>query len=263
MYEVGGWRPGIDPPGQRWGATCARGEVIRAHTRDEVRAQLADHDCDPNETAFFKRASTDADWVAAQLATLPGGRPAPPQRGLGDTVEVFDSADFDRQGRLFRSALQHWIPALRVTGEFQTGSVSLRVDAGNERGLAQFLGVVLTFPDEPSVVRLYLEPDTNPSPGQLSNLRFDFGRERQVAAAVLLAVGKDDRVYQWMSRGEAGRDDVVLAHDTWNVGDKRFPPEAFVTVAALREAVSQWAFGEGVFRPRGITWVPTTDVGWF
>lgn len=262
VYKVAGWRDGIDPPGQRWGATCQHGEVFRAHTKDEVRAQLADHYCDPNTTSFVRRASTDSDWAAAQLARLSGGQPAPEPRGPGEDIEVFDSTEFDRYGRLYRSALKHWSPGLHVSVGFQTSSVSCNLAASSERGLAQVLDVALTFPDEPSVVRLYLEPNAHPAPGQLSNLRFDFDGEHQVAAAVLIAVDSEDRIYEWMTRGNAGRDDVLLAHDSWNVSETRFPREAFVTLAELREAVLQWAFGEGVFPPPAVRWAEAPDVGW-
>lgn len=262
VYEVEGWREGIDPPGDRWGATCQHGEVFRAHTKDEVRAQLADHFCDPSTTSFFKRASTDAEWAAAQLARLPGGGPTPPTHGPGEEVEAFDSAVFDRRGTLYRSALKHWSPGLRVTAAFQTGSATFNVEAIDEHALSHVLDVAMTLPDQPSVVRLYLEPNAHPTPGQLSTLRFDFNREYQVAAAVLVAIDKDDGVHEWMSRGAARRSNVHLAHDTWNASETQFPPESFVTTADLRRAVLQWAFGDGVIPPPVVDWVHAPDVGW-
>ena len=74
---------------------------------------------------------------------------------------------------------------------------------------------------------------------------------------------KDGDIHQWMTEGDAGRDDVFLTHDSWNPKERQFPPESFITVAQLREAVAQWAFGD-VFPPPAVRWRAATEdeVGW-
>jgi hypothetical protein len=149
-----------------------------------------------------------------------------------------------------------------VSGTFQTGSVSLNFIAQNERGLSQALDVVLGFPDDVSVVRLYLEPNIEPCPGQLSTLRFDFDRSQGVAAAALLAVDKARQVYAWVTQGDAGRDHIYLAHDSWNAAETQLLPDSFVTIPELRTAIIQWAYGEGILPPPAIHWMPAPELGW-
>lgn len=56
------------------------------------------------------------------------------------------------------------------------------------------------------------------------------------------------------SEREPLRAEHYLAHDSWNERETRFPPESFVTIAELRQAVLGWTFGERV--PPG---VPTSE----
>jgi hypothetical protein len=119
---------------------------------------------------------------------------------------------------------------------------------------------VLAYPqDDPAVARLHLTPPGAKFPS--CNLRFHFNVEYNIAAAVLMALDARDELHSWMSRGNSGRDDIVLAHDTWNPDDTRFPPESFISIDELRVVVSQWAFGE-VLPPPGVRWVSVPEVGW-
>lgn len=161
-----------------------------------------------------------------------------------------------------RSTLKHWSPSLGVSCVWQTGDVTFRAEATSARGLAQLMDVTLAFPGELSVVRLYLRPNTIPSPGESSTLRFNFDPDSKVAAAVLVAVDNNDHVYEWMTRGDA-ESDVELVHDTWNANETRFPSDAYITLDQLREIVVEWAFRpDGELPPSGSEWAPAPDVGW-
>jgi hypothetical protein len=85
-----------------------------------------------------------------------------------------------------------------------------------------------------------------------------------VAAASLAVWGKDDDVRQWMTVGDAGRDDVLLTQDASNADLKRFPPESFISIAQLRDVVIQWAFDD-LLPPPAARWRPASEreVGWF
>jgi hypothetical protein len=156
---------------------------------------------------------------------------------------------------------------LDASGVFQFSGATYSVRFKSTSGLLTCLDVMMSFPRKPSTPRLHLsargyespEPEWPPS-----NLRFDFDREHGVAAAVLLALDKHNGIYQWMTRGDAGRDDVFLTHDSWNPDERRFPPAAFITIDQLREVLVQWAFGD-VLPPPAVDWVVESqeEVGWF
>jgi len=84
---------------------------------------------------------------------------------------------------------------------------------------------------KPATPRLHLRAEGyKPQGPELppSNMRFDFNLEHEVAAAVLLILDKDDMIDQWMTLGDAGRDDVFLTHDSWAPMDRQFPMESFI-----------------------------------
>jgi hypothetical protein len=123
----------------------------------------------------------------------------------------------------------------------------------------------LASPVKPATTRLYLHPDEVPTrpEHQVSNLRFQFDPEHQVAAVVLLAIARSHhQLLSWRTVGDAGRSDVVLAHDSWNEHETRLAPESFITVLQLRAAVMEWAFGDAV-PPSAVSWADITDVDWF
>ena len=158
---------------------------------------------------------------------------------------------------------RHWV----VSGVFAVGGATYQATFAAEDEFDRFLDFLFSAPDKPETSRLYLHPNVTPlrAEDHLSNLRFQFDAEQGVGAAVLLVVDRDrGEVLSWMSAGDAGSHDVVLAHDSWNEHETRFPRESFVTIPELRQAVAQWAFGE-VVPPRAVRWqsVPHGDVGWF
>jgi hypothetical protein len=131
--------------------------------------------------------------------------------------------------------------------------------------LARFMDFLLASPTMPATSRLYRRASIYPFKPEydLSNLRFQFDSAHDVAAAVLLADDhEDDVIYRWMTRGDAGRDDVVLSHDSWNGHETLFPVESFITIAQLRAVVTEWAFGE-LLPPPAASWVEVDGVSWF
>jgi hypothetical protein len=152
-----------------------------------------------------------------------------------------------------------------VAGEFTTGAASYGVTFHSESELARFLDFLFAAPDKPATSRLYRRASIYPFQPHydLSNLRFQFDPQHQVAAAVVLAYGhQDDHLWQWRTRGNAGYPDVTLAHDSWNEHETVLPPESFITMPQLRTAVLEWAFGEQI-PPLAVDWTPTTGIGWF
>lgn len=149
---------------------------------------------------------------------------------------------------------------LQASGVFYVDDAVCNVTFSDERGLSTFMDFYLAHGDSDVVARLYLTPQGEKFPS--ANLRFQFDRDHQVAAAVLIAVDRDDQQYSWMTSGTAGRDDVTLAHDTWNPGDTRMPPEAFITVPDLRATLAQWVVGD-LLPPSPAQWVEVPDVRWF
>lgn len=155
---------------------------------------------------------------------------------------------------------------LTASGVFQFQGATYSVAFRSEPGLRECLDTMVSMRRKPGTPRLYLdakgyEPDGPEWPP--SNLRFDFDREHDVAAAVLLALDKHNEIHTWMTRGDAGRNDVMLTHDSWNPAERRFPPESFITIAQLEELVVQWAFGD-VLPPPAAEWAvePHDQVGW-
>jgi hypothetical protein len=149
---------------------------------------------------------------------------------------------------------------LQASGVFYFDGAVCDVTFSGEHGLSTFLDFYLAHGDSDVVTRLYLTPQGEKFPS--ANLRFQFDRDRQVAAAVLIAADRHDQQYSWMTRGTAGHGDVTLAHDTWNPDDTRMPPEAFITISELRETLTQWLVGD-VLPPRPALWTEVPDVRWF
>lgn len=151
-----------------------------------------------------------------------------------------------------------------VAGAFDGGAGGYSATFHEAAELARFLDFLVASPGRPGTSRLYRRAAIHPFRPEydLSGLRFQFDRDHDVAAAVLLADDHQaDRVHQWMTRGAAGRSDVVLAHDSWNEHETLFPPASFITVAQLRAVVVEWAFGE-TLPPSAVSWTETTGIGW-
>lgn len=148
---------------------------------------------------------------------------------------------------------------LQATGTFYLRGAVHTVTFDNEHGLSTTLDLLAAEGDETMVAQLYLTRQGETAPS--ANFRFQFNREHQVAAAVLVALDKRRDLYSWMTRGDAGRDDVTLVHDPWNPGDTALPPESFITVSELRPAVVEYAFGD-VLPPLSLRWTSVSDVGW-
>lgn len=148
---------------------------------------------------------------------------------------------------------------LRSSGVFYADGAVYDITFSDARGMSTFLDFYLAHGDNNVVARLYLTPRGAKFPS--ANLRFQFDRDHQIAAAVLIAADRDDRQHSWMTRGNAGRADVTLVHDTWNPGDTSMPPEAFITVAELRDLLEQWLVGD-VLPPPPTRWAQVPDVRW-
>jgi hypothetical protein len=167
-----------------------------------------------------------------------------------------------------RSDLSHAdMHRLKASGVFQFSGATYSVAFRSEDGLLECLDTMMSLRRKPGTPRLYLQAEDYTPEGPEwppSNLRFDFDRDRGVAAAVLLALDRHNEIHTWMTRGDAARDDVVLTHDSWNPEERRFPPQSFITLAELRELVVQWAFGD-VLPPPAVEWAvePHDEVGWF
>jgi len=136
----------------------------------------------------------------------------------------------------------------------------------DDNGLEYFLESLLNCPMKTSTVCMYLKPeDYQPQEPEWppSNMYFDVDRERQLAAIALLAFDKQGNSHQWLTQGEAGRDDVTLIMDPWNPEFKRFPTESVITIAQLRGAVREWAFGD-ILPPPSLNWrsASEAEVGW-
>ncbi len=149
---------------------------------------------------------------------------------------------------------------VQASGVFHVHGAVCDVTFADERGVSNFLDFYFVHGSDDVVARLYLTPQGAKFPS--ANLRFQFDREHQVAAAVVIAADHDGHQYSWMTRGNAGRDDVSLAHDTWNAADTRMPPAAFITITELRAAITQWVVGD-VLPPAPVRWAEVPDVRWF
>ena len=149
---------------------------------------------------------------------------------------------------------------LQASGVFYLDGAVCDVAFSDEQGVTTFLDFYLAHGDSDVIARLYLTPQGEKFPS--ANLRFQFDRDHQVAAAVLIAADRDGRQYSWMTRGTAWSEGVTLVHDTWNPGDTRLPPESFITIVELRESLVQWVVGD-VLPPVPARWTEVPDVRWF
>jgi len=172
-------------------------------------------------------------------------------------------------GRVCRADLVHAAEyPLVVSGTFAVGGSEFTAQIADEDGLSSFLAAVTRSPVATSTVRMFLKPrgyrPPKPLPIELppSSLYFDVDQEHQVAAAGLLVATDDGHAHQWMTRGTAGLDDVVLVQDPSNPEHSHFPRDSFITVEQLRHAVFQWAFADAL--TAATTWRPASewDVRW-
>jgi hypothetical protein len=153
-----------------------------------------------------------------------------------------------------------------ASGVFQVGAANYQCEFRAEPELRRFVDFLMASPIKPATSRLYLHQSVTPVRPEhyLSNLRFQFDAENDVAAAVVLLIDRnhDDELLAWTTRGDAGRPDVTLAHDSWNEDETLFPPESYISLAQLREVVANWAYGELV-PPEAVQWSAVSDVTWF
>lgn len=172
-------------------------------------------------------------------------------------------------GQVLRSDLVHAADyPLVVTAMFSVGGSEFTAHVTDESGLSFLLAAVTRSPVATSTVRMFLKPEgyrpSTPLPIELppSSLYFDVDQEHQVAAAGMLVSTNDGNARQWMTRGGASLDGVVLVQDPFNREHNHFPPESFITVDELRDAVFWWAFA-GVL-PGAELWRPASewDVRW-
>ncbi|HEV7648578.1 MAG TPA: hypothetical protein VGP26_10480 [Actinophytocola sp.] len=148
---------------------------------------------------------------------------------------------------------------LQATGTFHLHGSVHNVTFQDANGVVTTLGLLEAEGDDAMMAHLYLTPQGETAPS--ANLRFQFSREHQVAAAVLVALDKQRRIHSWMTRGRFGRDDVTLVHDSWNPGDTVLPPESFSYLPELRPALVESACAE-VLPPSSVEWARVPDVGW-
>lgn len=151
-----------------------------------------------------------------------------------------------------------------VSGVFAVDGAGYEATFAGAAELGRFLDFVFAARVKPATTRLYLHPDEVPvrPEHQVSNLRFQFDPHHGVGAAVLLVVERAaGTVRSWRTAGDAGRPDVVLAHDSWNEHETLLPPESFVRIPRLRAAVIEWAFGDDV-PPAAVSWVELAGLDW-
>jgi hypothetical protein len=153
-----------------------------------------------------------------------------------------------------------------VSGVFQVGAASYQCEFRAEPELRRFMDFLIASPAKPATSRLYLHQSAIPVRPEhyLSNLRFQFDAEHDVAAAVVLLIDRDndDELLAWMTHGDTGRPGATLAHDSWNEHETLFPPESYISLAQLREVVAEWAYG-AVVPPGVVQWTAVSDVTWF
>lgn len=146
---------------------------------------------------------------------------------------------------------------------------SFTATLGTEAALHVFMDMALRYPGKASTVTMFLKPrGYKPAPAAPpeflpASLYFDVDQASGTAAAALLLIDVAGTSHQWLTQGDLGRDDVVLIMDPENPEYARFPQESFIPVSALREAVTQWAFGDE-FPPAAVSWRLATEdeVGW-
>jgi hypothetical protein len=148
---------------------------------------------------------------------------------------------------------------LQATGVFYLRDAVHDVSFENAGGVVTLLGLLEAEGDDTMVHGLHLTPQGETEPS--ANLRFQFNREHNVAAAVLVALDKRRRLYSWRTKGTAGRDDVTLVNDSWNPGDTVLPPESFIARSKLRPVVVEFAV-DNVLPPSSVEWANVPDVGW-
>lgn len=140
---------------------------------------------------------------------------------------------------------------------------------GAEAGLRAYLDMVSRYPGNTSTVTMLLKPrGYRPAPSAPpeflpSSLYFDVDQASGVAAAALLVTDATGLSHQWLTHGDLGRDDITLVMDPYNPAYATFPQESFLPISMLRDAVSQWAFGDDL-PPTAVTWRQATEdeVGW-
>lgn len=138
-----------------------------------------------------------------------------------------------------------------------------------DSALSAFLDMAVQYPGKTSTVTMFLRPRGYKPPPSAppeflpSSLYFDVDQASGMAAAALLIIDANGRSHQWLSRGELGRDDVILVMDPHNPEYARFPHESFISVSTLRDVVIEWAFGD-VLPPTAVTWRRATEdeVSW-
>lgn len=173
--------------------------------------------------------------------------------------------------RFRRADLAHGADHVLVpSGWFRddTGS-SFTATFGTEATLGAFLDLVLRFPHTTSTVTMVLKPrGYKPAPSAPpeflpSSLYFDIDRTHETAAAALLLLDANGQSHQWLTRGDLGRDDLVLVMDPYNPEYARFPRDSVIAARAMRDVVIGWAFGDEL-PPATTAWRSATEdeVGW-
>lgn len=138
-----------------------------------------------------------------------------------------------------------------------------------ETALDAFLDLVSHYPGNTSTVTMFLRPrGYKPAPSAPpeflpSSLYFDIDQASGTAAAALLLIDTTGQSHQWLTQGNLARDDITLVMDPHNPEYATFPPESFLPITTLRDAVLQWAFGDHL-PPPAATWRRATEdeVGW-
>lgn len=158
-----------------------------------------------------------------------------------------------------RHADQHQLSA---SGAFYLPGAFAEIKFETPSGLSEFLTYYLEHGDDSRIGRMHLTPNSSAIKHPVANLRFQFNRQHQVAAAVMLAAHQDDSLHTWVTADNAARHDLELAHDSWNPEGTRFPPDSYVHMLTLRHALLAFAFGRRL-PPPPATWREHEDVGWF
>jgi len=153
---------------------------------------------------------------------------------------------------------------LTVVGHQIVGGQADSRDVGDSSALASFLDDVAGASTTAwlELRALGYTPRALPIEFPPSHFQFAVDAVLHVAAAAVLVVDRDGVSHQWLSRGASERRDAVLVADPWNPVT-RFPGESAITLAELRRAADQWAFGE-VLPPPAIRWRDASEeeIGW-
>lgn len=255
----------VSPVGTYPAASHVEVKAAAAMRRGEVKhgVLVINH---PNGAVYWR------SWLHDRVAPGPDRR-VHPHRVVAERARDAISA-VHRRARMTRTAQQPrawadfgvnrhgWV----ASGVFQVGDANYECEFRAEPELRRFLDFLMASPTQPATSRLYLHQSAAPLRPEhyLSNLRFQFDVERDVAAAVVLLIDRnhDDEQLAWMTHGVAGRSDVALAHDSWNAEETLFPAASHITLAQLREVVAEWAYGE-VVPPAVVRWSAVSDITWF